>query len=362
MGIAINKDENQIIGELAELYKSRGFRRYKLGCFEEYSLYQENKDFLIGKNVITFSGLGGRLMAMRPDVTLSVIRHNDVPKEGMEKFFYNEKVYRQTAGSDEFREINQTGVEAIGAVDEAAVAEITALICETLSKISSSYVLDVSHMGFTEGLFDEFGYGRQTLAGLLKKKNLHDFYRFAEENNFSKELVDAFTVTVNSCGKAESALKEAGRAVLNEKMSSALAELERLRRRMEKFGYGDKININFSAVNNADYYNGIIYNGFVSGVPRFVLSGGRYDRLLSKLNKEGGAVGFALYLGEIERFLKRDDPVVDYLIIYDNNTQDEALELADKQVRAGKSVRIATNKPTDLKYKQLISLCAEVKQ
>lgn len=362
MAITIGKDENRIIGELAALYKSRGYSRYKLGCFEEYSLYQENKDFLLGKNVITFSDLGGRLMAMRPDVTLSVIRHNDVPENGLEKFFYNEKVYRQSAGSNEYKEINQTGVEAIGTVDEAVIAEITALICETLGKISSDYILDISHMGFTEGLLDEFGSERETLSTLLKKKNLHDFYRFAEMNNFSQKLIDAFTITVNACGKGETVFKEAKKAVLNDKMGAALGELERLQKRMDKFGYGDRLNINFSAVNNADYYNGIIYNGFISGIPRFVLSGGRYDKLLSKLNKQGGAVGFALYLGEIERFFKHDDAQVDCLIIYDNTTQDEALELADKSVKSGKSVRISTVIPAELKYKQLIRLCGEVRK
>lgn len=362
MGITIAKDENQIIGELATLYKSRGYSRYKLGCFEEYSLYQENKDFLLGKNVITFSDLGGRLMAMRPDVTLSVIRHNDVPQNGLEKFFYTEKVYRQSAGSNEYKEINQTGVEAIGTVDEASIAEITALICETLGKISPDYILDISHMGFTEGLFDEFGCERETLSMLLKKKNLHDFYRFAENNNFPKKLIDAFTITANACGKGETSFKEVRKAVLNEKMGTALDELERLQKRMDKFGYGDRLNINFSAVNNADYYNGVIYNGFISGIPRFVLSGGQYDKLLSKLNKQGGAVGFALYLGEIERYCKRDDAQVDCLIIYDNSTQDEALEIADKNVKSGKSVRIATEIPAELKYKQIIRLCREVKQ
>ena len=108
------KREENITNQLILLYENRGYTRYKPSCFEEYSLYQENKDFLIGKNVITFSSLGGKLMAMRPDVTLSLIRHTDTPSGTAEKYFYNEKVYRQAAGSGDFKEISQIGVEIIG--------------------------------------------------------------------------------------------------------------------------------------------------------------------------------------------------------------------------------------------------------
>ena len=140
------KAEDAILSELASLYESRGYKRYKPGCFEDYSLYLENIDFLISKNVITFSGAEGRLLALRPDVTLSVISHIQCCGQ-TDKLFYAEKVYRRSGGG-EFRDINQTGVEVVGNIDRACEAEVACLVVDTLSTVSGDYLLDLSHMGY----------------------------------------------------------------------------------------------------------------------------------------------------------------------------------------------------------------------
>mgnify|MGYP000174736127 CR=1 FL=1 len=36
---------------LRGLYESYGYRKYRMGRFEEYSLYAANKSFLLGENV-----------------------------------------------------------------------------------------------------------------------------------------------------------------------------------------------------------------------------------------------------------------------------------------------------------------------
>ncbi|MDE6373722.1 MAG: ATP phosphoribosyltransferase regulatory subunit, partial [Clostridia bacterium] len=329
------KLEEGIVSELSSLYRQYGYKRYKPSSFEEFSLYQENKDFLISKNVITFSDLSGKLMAMRPDITLSLVKHRDVVKGDTEKYFYCEKVYRQAAGSRNYKEISQTGVEVIGAIDGAVVAELTILICKTLSSISSDFILDVSHMGFIQGFLNEFGSNSFEVAKLLKSKNLHDFSALAKKRGFSESRIAAFKIAVTEGSKPEQALKEAEQAVLNQEMQHAVEELRNLFVILDKFGYGDKININFSAVNNADYYNGIIFNGYIKGVPHCVLTGGRYDKLLQKMGKAGGAIGFALYLGEIERYLSKESEIVDYLIIYNGKTQFKALELAQSKMAEG---------------------------
>ena len=61
--------------ELRGLYEKYGYRKYRMGQFEEYSLYMDNKNFLSSENVIVFTDLDGRLMALKPDITLSIVRH-----------------------------------------------------------------------------------------------------------------------------------------------------------------------------------------------------------------------------------------------------------------------------------------------
>ena len=53
-------------------------------------------------------------------------------------------------------------------------------------------------------------------------------------------------------------------------------------------------------VNSMDYYNGVIFQGFLPGLHTPVLSGGRYDNLPRKMGKQVGAIGFALSMGLLE--------------------------------------------------------------
>ena len=68
-------NEEQTVFALRRLYQRCGYTPYKMSQFEEYDLYVRNKDFLISDRMITFSGEGGKLMALKPDVTLSIVKN-----------------------------------------------------------------------------------------------------------------------------------------------------------------------------------------------------------------------------------------------------------------------------------------------
>ena len=74
-------DAQEKIGfRLRSLYSGYGYSRYKMSKFEEYDLYSRNKDFLFSDSVITFTDTNGRLMALKPDVTLSIVKNGkDTP-------------------------------------------------------------------------------------------------------------------------------------------------------------------------------------------------------------------------------------------------------------------------------------------
>ena len=131
---------------LRELYFRYGFTPYRMSKFEEYDLYARNKDFLVSDNVITFTDTDGKLMALKPDVTLSIIKNSKDEPDVIRKVSYNENVYRVSKGSNSFREIMQAGVECFGAVDDAAVCEVVKLAAESLKTFSKDFVLAVSDL------------------------------------------------------------------------------------------------------------------------------------------------------------------------------------------------------------------------
>ena len=55
---------------------------------------------------------------------------------------------------------------------------------------------------------------------------------------------------------------------------------------------------------------GWCFVGFVDDVPNGVLSGGRYDNLMARMGKSSEAIGFAVYLDQLEHFIEQK-PVFD---------------------------------------------------
>ena len=117
---------------IRELYRSNGYAPYKMSKFEEYDLYAQNKDFLISDSVITFTDTNGKLMALKPDVTLSIIKNIKADNDGVQKLFYNENVYRISKGNQSYKEIVQMGLECVGCIGEGDISQVLTLAASRL--------------------------------------------------------------------------------------------------------------------------------------------------------------------------------------------------------------------------------------
>ena len=82
---------DSVTASLGKLYRGFGYSRYKMSKFEEYDTYARNKDFLISDRVITFTDVSGKLLAMKPDVTISIIKNTDDGLGKIHKMYYNTK-------------------------------------------------------------------------------------------------------------------------------------------------------------------------------------------------------------------------------------------------------------------------------
>ena len=337
--VALKPDEKAIYG-LRELYLSHGYRHYKVGKFEEYDLYAANKSFLKGDSILSFTDTDGKLMALKPDVTLSIIKNIDDKDCSVHKFFYNENVYRTSASFGGFREIMQTGLECIGDIDTYSVCEVITLAEESLRLIDENCILAVSHMGFVSGLFEECGFddiAAKEALGYISSKNAHALAEMAKKANASEKLRDALDFAARFYGRLDKALDCMKDFCFNEKISGAYKELCEVSEAIE----GKSLYADFSLVNDMNYYNGIIFKGYIDGIADSILSGGRYDSLVHKMGKKSGAIGFAVYLDLLERFYKEnEDNTVDVLLLYDKDTSPVEVSRKTKELTAsGLSVR-----------------------
>ena len=141
----ILQNDEKAVYRLRSLYRSYGYTPYKMSKFEEYDLYVRNKDFLVSDSVITFTDKSGKLMALKPDVTLSIIKNTRDMPAGVQKLCYNENVYRLSDSSGSYKEIMQTGLECMGQIDIYCLCEVLSLAVQSLGAIADDFVLDVSH-------------------------------------------------------------------------------------------------------------------------------------------------------------------------------------------------------------------------
>ena len=301
---SILQPRERAVFALRALYQGAGCRMYHMGQFEEYALYQENQRFLPSRQVITFTDLDGRLLALKPDVTLSIAKSARPAPGQTLRFYYSENVYRPSAESGAFKEIPQTGVECIGRVGVAETGETLALAARSLEVLAGAtgrpdWQLVAGHMGYLSALLDALGVpacGRRPILARLHEKNAHELRAAALDAGLGEAGAAALTGLLELCGPAGSVLPAAAAACRSEAMAAALDEL-----RAALDGVDGPVWLDLTLSGEMEYYNGLLFQGYLRGAPRPVLRGGRYDLLARKFTPGAGAVGFAVYLDELER-------------------------------------------------------------
>ncbi|MBQ3053919.1 MAG: ATP phosphoribosyltransferase [Clostridia bacterium] len=306
----ILKDEEKIVFGLRTLYSDSGYRKFKMSKFEEYDLYMKNKDFLISDGIITFNDTNGKLLALKPDVTLSIVKNSkDIPGR-TDKLFYNENVYRISDSSHTYKEIMQTGIECIGDIKREDVIQVVRLAKKSASIIKDSYHMVVSDIDFAESFFADYGIDRK-----FDKELCDAFFEKNTDILKAKCTIEQFTAlsalmeSYNDANDAKSGLL---RYCISSKTKEKLYDFTTI---FEEIFESDRenISIDFSLSNSTGYYSGIVFKCYISGIATPVISGGEYNGLMKKLGRNGGAIGFAVYLDELEHL-------------------DDALELKDEFV------------------------------
>lgn len=333
-------NENSIVSNLINIYERFGFKKIKLSKFEDYNLYNNNKDFLQTEHILTFMNLNGNLKSLRPDVTLSIVKKvlKDNEKE-TQKIYYIEDIYKIV--SNEYEEIPQVGVEIIGKLNNYSNLEIISMAIESLKSINKNYILEISNIDFISAIFDEINLEENLKIEILNNiygKNKHDLEKLLNKNvdNKYKKYILSF---IELSGNYKDILKKLKSLIINKKMQKSYEELKSLSFVFELYNNFDKILLDFSIESQLGYYNGIIFKGYIKESNDIILSGGRYDKLLNKFNSNKNAIGFAIYMDKLYEKNKTSD-FIDILILYKSGDENILLNEVRKFMNKNKKVRV----------------------
>ena len=353
-------NNEKIIFNLRSLFNKRGYSQYKMSKFEEYDLYVRNKDFLISDSVITFTDTNGKLMALKPDVTLSIIKNSNDEPDSIQKVYYDENVYRISKGTNTFKEITQIGLECFGKIDNYNICEVINLACKSLRVISENSMLDVSHLGIITEILKAINVPvefESEIFRCISEKNPHELVKLCSEFGLPDKDTELLKTIATTSGKASVVIPEI-KALLGDVIDSkALDGLFEILSFVDD-DVKDMIQVDFSVVSDTHYYNSIVFKGFIEGIPTSVLSGGQYDKLMNKMKRKSKAIGFAVYLDMLDILnVNNNEFDVDVVLVYNDSTKlSQIKEQTESLLNIGHSVFACTKVPADLKYKSLISI------
>ena len=332
-----------VLLDIRKMYDLYGYKRISLPSFEEYDLYNENKDF-IDRNILTVMSPNGKLLALRPDITLSVAKKISKDQSlKYSKIYYQENTYNLTKYTG-YEEDEQLGIELIGKESVFLDFEIVDLAVKSLDIINQKSLIVLSHAGFISSIFDNLNLEyevKEEIFDCINKKNSHDIKNILENNKFISENVKELIYKIPELsGDLDDITKELSKYGINDNIKKILLELKQLNNLLLKFHKRSKIVFDFSVIKNLNYYNGIILQGYIEGFPNVILTGGRYDRLFEKFGVDTGAVGFAILTDSLKGYYKDEDKNdFEILIAYDDSNFEKLVEFVNDFQEKGLRVR-----------------------
>ncbi len=373
---SLAKEESAVL-ELSNLFSLFGYKKYRNARFEDYAFYMENREFLSADGVITFNGPDGRIMALKPDMTLSIVKNASLDDGAFGKFYYDENVYRFSAEQRAYKEIHQIGLELIGKVGNYETAEALLLAIKSLDIIDADCILAISNVVFFNSIIDEFDFSekaRTALLAAISEKNIHEARKICAAAGADAHITDAIVSMMGISGdlkKGVNRLREIGEKLFKNidkgdkkgiAFFDACDEMECLydmlsgTNAMSSDGCRrlcDLLELDLCVTSYIDYYSGIIFRGYVQGVPRMVLSGGRYDSLAVQIGRKPGAIGFAIYLNDLNLYYAKDKNDADVLLIKGG---DDAAVLGEvvRLTGLGTAVRVEDSVNSGIRAKEVI--------
>lgn len=347
---SVFKNEEKVSMLLREMYRLHGYSCFKMNKFEEYDLYSQNKDFLVSDSVITFNDTNGKLMALKPDVTLSIVKNFKDLSQGVQRVYYNENVYRISDKTHSYKEIMQTGLECLGDITEYDLFEVIGLAAESLKLISENCVLNISNLDILSAALADVQneHVKTEILNLIGEKNLHGLQEICERYAVPEKTAEFLSELIHAYGEPTAVANTIRAKTDNAEILTALERLETTANYIKAVS-GVSVRVDLSLTNDMNYYNGLVFRGFAEGIPTGVLSGGQYDRLMTKMGKSAGAIGFAVYLDLLERLKSKPEYDVDVLLIYQPQDDQKAVHRRVAElISEGKSVSAQTVVPQKL--------------
>jgi histidyl-tRNA synthetase len=288
---------------------SYGFEEFDSPILETLELYTLKSGDEIVSQLYSFPDRGGRMLALRPELTPSLARmvakiHNEAPKPI--KWFSIPRCMRyERPQKGRLREFFQWNVDVIGEGSEIADMEVIAVAIDALRKLgltAADFIVKINNRDFVSSYFSTLGIDSE------KEKELFKIIDNARKQSMkeTKAALDGLNLSGEARRGIETYLRVQSRNDLEAlaRGGEGRESLLRLFALLEAGGMEDFCQFDPTIVRGLDYYTGNVFELFDrSERMRAICGGGRYNNLVREFSGiDIPACGFGMgdvVLGEI---------------------------------------------------------------
>lgn len=331
--------------KLRSLFATGGYQEIETPGIEFYDVFAGG-NFVAQENMYKLADQEGRILSLRYDGTIPAARlaatllKDEKPPL---RLSYIENMYRfRESGGGRQREFSQAGVELMGVSGAQADAEVIALSIASALEIGlSDLQVSIGQVGFFRGLMEEWGIGEEDaklLSALVDQKDTVMLDRMADRLNVSSDDKKTLNMIPTLFGTFDT-IDLLEKRVKNKTALEALSNLREILEILGDYGLLKYVSVDLGMLRSLDYYTGMIFKGFTHEVGFPIISGGRYDKVVSVFGRDLAAVGFSIGITLCIAALHRQGKefrrkTVDAIIGYDNEPG-----LRKKAIEAARELR-----------------------
>ncbi|MBI5253144.1 MAG: histidine--tRNA ligase [Euryarchaeota archaeon] len=286
---------------MRETFESYGYREIQTPVFESLELIAAKSGEDIVKHLYSFKDKSGRSLALRPELTLPVMRLyiNELQRKPKPiKLYYFENCFRyEEPQAGRYREFWQAGIELIGTSYPEGEAEVIAIAVEVLEKLGlKDFELHIGSIGILRKILRESGVKEKEqgkILHLIDKGEREKLENLLKKLKISGENKRILLGILNLSGEKKEVVSKArellkGRAALEEieKFESILRFLDL---KVQKYS------LNLGIARGLDYYSGTVFEIYANrlGAQKQICGGGAYSLAGMLGGEETPTCGFA---------------------------------------------------------------------
>lgn len=340
-----------IENRIHKIFRSHGYSELVTPSIEFYDVFNHNSRYFPQERLFKLTDCKGRLLVLRPDNTIPIARIVATRLKDAElpmRLYYNQCVFNMAQSlKGKSAQTVQTGIELIGSSSKMADLEVISTAIEVLSSCSkTNFSLEIGDIRLFNELVNKLDVDdsrKETIREYIETKNypaLNDYLDSIGKNDIThalKKLPRLFG--------GEEVFEKASRLFSDEKIDAVLEGLKQLYKQISCIIGSGNLTVDLGMVNRTDYYTGVIIKGYLEGYGEEVLSGGRYDKLISDFGYDVPATGFAVNVDAVSKVELKHSPVTepssDVVVFAEKDYEMKALNKAQDLRNSGKTVEIS---------------------